>query len=147
MINVKPQIAFLSSGVLGGKPDGQGIPVIVDLVERLLPHFEIIYYSFQPVDLKKIHPSIRVRQIINEPIPGRLKYGLLALRLLLDHFTNRHQLLFAVSVEPAGYFAVMLGQILRVPSCVQLIALEAVAIPDIQQGNLIHPKLRKRTNR
>ena len=141
----KPRIALIAMGVMGGGPIGDGIPVLVDLFGKLSRHYELVYYSFQPVDASKVPPKIKIRQATRWWLPGRVKYMLVMLRLMFDHWLNSYQLLFAVSAYPTGSAAVRLGQWLNVPVAVQLIALEAVAIPEIGYGNLLHPWLARIT--
>jgi glycosyltransferase involved in cell wall biosynthesis len=141
----RPRIAILAMGVLGGGTHGDGIPVFSDLFDRLSDDFEFVYYSLQTIDKRKVPNAIKVRQATSLPLPGRVKYAMVLCRLLVDHLMRRHQMIFSISVYPAGYYAVMLRKILKIPVVMQLIALEAVAIDDIQTGNLTIPWLAKIT--
>lgn len=143
----KPRIALLAMGILGEGKIGQGIPVLTDLFNRLSDNFEIVWYSFSPVDTTAIPARIKTRQVISWPIPGRLKYLLLCMSFLLDHIRNPYQLLFAVSVFPPGRWAVLLGKLINRKVLVQIIALEAVSLPDIKAGYLYHPWHRRVTTR
>ncbi len=141
----KPRIALLGVATLGGGPLGHGIPSISDLFSRLSDYYTIVFYSFNPTDVTRIPKSITVRQTSGWRMPGRIKYILLSARLLWDHLLSRYDLIFAVAAYPAGQYAVVLGKIVKRPSVVQYIALEAVALTDIGYGNLAIPWLRKIT--
>jgi len=132
----KPRIALFGSGVLGGGTVGQGIPVMADLFERLSLHYDIVYYSFKRIDTTQVPPALAVRQIISFKIPERLKYILLMLRFTWDQVLCPVSLIFAISIYPTGRAAVILGKIFNVPVLVQIIALEAAALPEISYGGL-----------
>jgi glycosyltransferase involved in cell wall biosynthesis len=134
-------------GILGEDKMGQGIPVLTDLFKRLSDHFDIVLYSFSPIDVSVIPERIKARQIPSLPLPGRLKYLILSFYFLLDHFRNPFDVLFAVSVFPPGQWAVKLGKLVKRKVLVQIIALEVVSLPDIKAGYLYHPWHRKITTR
>ena len=122
-----------------------GIPVMIDLFTRLSTHFEIVFYSFLPIDKSLIPSGITVRQPLKWRIPGRIKYTLVAMHCALDHLSHPFSTFFAVSVYPAGLSATILGKIFRRPSVVQMIATEGGSESIIPLGNLIVPWLRKIT--
>lgn len=134
-------------GILGEGKIGQGIPVLTDLFKRLSDHFEIVWYSFSPVDAAATPAQIKLRQVVSWPIPGRLKFLILCLSFLFDHFRDPYRLLFAVSVFPPGRWAVLLGKLTNRRVLVQIIALEVVSLPDIKAGYLYHPWHRRVTKR
>jgi glycosyltransferase involved in cell wall biosynthesis len=146
-VPAKPRIALLAMAVMGGGTLNDGIPVLADLFDRLSQHFEIVFYSFQKVHRTNIPSSIQVKEVTGLALPGRLKYFLLFLRILLDNLRNPYQLLFAISIHPPGRIAVLLGELFRRPVVVQIIALEAVAMPEINSGNLTIPWLARVTRR
>jgi glycosyltransferase involved in cell wall biosynthesis len=137
----KPRVALFAKGVIGGGNLGYGIPVLRELFQKLSKHYDIVLYSFSSIDESTALEGIQVRQI-KWRLPDRLKFLLLTIRFITDHIFHSFTLLFAVSVFPAGYWAIVAGKIVNRPVVVQLIGLEAVALPDINQGNLISPKLK-----
>lgn len=143
----KPRIALLAMGILGEGKIGQGIPVLTDLFKRLSEHFEIVWYSFSPVDVGATPAGIELRQVVSWPLPGRLKFFILCLSFLFDHFRKPYKLLFACSVFPPGHWAVMLGKLINRKVLVQIIALEVVSLPDIKAGYLYHSWHRRITTR
>ena len=143
----KPRLALFGYGILGGGTLGDGIPVLKDLFSRLSNDFEIVYYCFVRIHTSNVPPNIRVRQVPDLPLPGRLKFFLLSGLCALDHIRNPFSLVFAVSIYPTGQWALRVGRIFGIPTVVQIIALEAVALTDIGYGNLVNPWLRKITQR
>src|SRR5258705_10099517 len=141
----RARIALVGMGILGGGPLGQGIPALADLFNRLSFYYQIEFYSFNRVDVSQVPFSIRVKQASNWKIPGRLKYLMLAMRLMIDHTCRPYDLLFAVAAYPTGRYAVILGKLLGRPVIVQYIALEAACLPEIDYGNLCKPWLGKIT--
>lgn len=139
--NRKPRIALLGTGVLGGGSLGQGVPVVANLFKRLSHQYDIVYYSYVPIDTSQIPAAIKVRQPLRWRLPGRMKYLCLTLRGAWDHLFRSFDIIFAVSVYPTGWYALLLRRLIRKPLVVQLIACEAAALPDIGHGNLIVPWL------
>jgi glycosyltransferase involved in cell wall biosynthesis len=142
----KPRIALLGLGTLGGGPLDQGLPVITDLFDRLSDDFEIRFYSFKPVARKNIPASIKTKATVSwRFVPGRIKFFIVPLIVIWDHLFRPHDLIFSVSVYPAGRWAIFLGRILRRPVVVQIIAYEAVQMSYDFPGDLTKPWLRKIT--
>jgi glycosyltransferase involved in cell wall biosynthesis len=143
-ISSKPRIALFAMGVIGGGNLGYGIPVLSDLFERLSDDYELVYYTFSSVDKSKVPKEIKVRQM-KWRLPGRLKFLLISLTFALEHLLNPFDLIFAIAVYPTAHWAIRLGKIFNRPVAVQLIALEAVSLPEIGYGNLCIPWLKKIT--
>jgi glycosyltransferase involved in cell wall biosynthesis len=139
----KPRIAVMGMGTFDA--GALGIPVLIDLFARLSTHFEIVFYSFLPIDRSLIPRGIIVRQPSKWRIPGRIKYMFVALRCAFDHLSHPFSVFFGVSVYPAGLSATILGKIFRRPSVVQMIATEGGSESIIPLGNLIVPWLKKIT--
>jgi len=144
---LKPRLALLGMGILGGGVLGQGIPVLADLFDRLSKFFDVVFYSFIPIDTRQVPESIKVRKAVSWRLPGRLKYLMVSIMFAWDHMKHPYALIFAVSVYPTGKWAVLLGKIFSRPVVVQIIALEAVGLADIGYGNLATPWLAKITRR
>jgi glycosyltransferase involved in cell wall biosynthesis len=139
----KPKLALLGMGTLSA--GNLGVPVMIDLFERLSADFTVVFYSFLPIDDSLVPSTIVVRQPVDMRMPGRVKYFLVALRCLWDHLFNPFSLFFSVSIYPTSRWAIVLGRLLNRPVLVQLIATEAGTSPDISFGNLAIPWLRKIT--
>jgi glycosyltransferase involved in cell wall biosynthesis len=140
----KPRIALFAMGVIGGGNLGYGIPVLHDLFLRLAAHYEIVFYSFSTINPSNVPKEIKLRQS-RWRLPGRLKFLWMSLKFAVDQIFIPSKLIFAISIYPTSYWAIRMGRIFNRPVCVQIIALEAVSLPDIVSGNLMVPWLRKIT--
>lgn len=145
--SAKPRLALFGFGILGGGTLGHGIPVLTDLFGRLSKDFEIVYYCFVKIETVNVPSNIKIRQVTSLPLPGRLKFFLLSLICAIDHIRYPFSKLFAVSIYPTGLWAIRIGKLFKIPTIVQIIALEAVALDDIGYGNLVNPLLRRFTRK
>lgn len=140
----KPTLALFAMGVIGGGNLGYGIPVLRDLFERLSNDYNIIFYSFSTIKPTNVPSGIKLRQT-KLRLPGRLKFLWVTMKFAFDQIMNPCQLIFAISIYPTGHWAIRLGRIFKCKVAVQIIALEAVSLPDIGHGNLNNPWLSKVT--
>jgi len=141
----KPAIAFLGTGlgIPGENSPGQGIPSIRALMEKLSQHFDIVIYSLIRIQKNKVPEGIHIRQVTSRRLPMRVKYLLLLMHFMYDHWHKSFSIIHAVSAFPAGRMAVILGKIFRIPTVVKLIGSEAVKMPEIGYGDLLNPRLGK----
>ncbi len=143
------RIAIVIPGGLGVKHAPVTIPFLYDLIERLSQFHEIRVYSLARVDEHKSRLRIGNFQVYalsaspTAPLPGRF-YRLL--RMVSSHH-RRHSfhLLHGFWGFPAGFATVLLGTLLSLPAVVTLMGGETAAIPAINYGNLLHPRLRRFT--
>ncbi len=144
----KPRIAFLGAGVglHGEEGEGNGIPVLIALLERLAVDFDVVIYSLIRVKEKSVPNGVRLRQITKRKIPGYAQYILLILAFTRDHFRRPFSIINAISAFPAGRMAIILGRIFGRPVIVHLIGSETVRMPEIGYGDLIVPRLEKITS-
>jgi glycosyltransferase involved in cell wall biosynthesis len=131
-------------GVIGGGNIGYGIPVLRDLFQKLGADYQIVYYSFSTINPENVPNNIKIRQITLK-LPGRIKFMWICTKFILDQVFIPCKFIFAVSIYPTGYWALKMGKLFKRPVAVQIIALEAVSLPDIRSGNLTVPWLRKIT--
>ena len=144
MKQLKPRIAVFEKGVIGGGKLGYGIPMLRDLFANMSKDFDVVVYSFSSVDESNVLPDVKVRQI-RLGIPLVLRSVLLSLRFVIDQFISNYQIIFAVSISPAGHWAVRLGSLFRINVVLQLIGPEAASMPDCNGGDLDNPALKKIT--
>jgi len=124
-----------------------GIPVLVDLFERLSIHFDICFYSLINHNADVASSSIKIKQPTSWRIPGRLKYFQVMMKCFFDHLHQPWDVIFAISPYPAGAYAVRLGKWIRRPVVVQMIAYEAASLPGLGCMDLTIPWLAKVTRR
>src|SRR5882762_1065155 len=141
----KPRIAFMgaSVGLPAEQGDGQGMPMLIALLARLVVDFDLVVYSLIRVNQSKLPKGIKLRQITTLKLPQYVKYLLLIITFVVDHLRTPFSIINAISVFPAGRFAVILGAIVRRPVMVHLIGSETVMIPEIGYGDLLVPRLRR----
>lgn len=106
----KPRLALFGMAILGGETTWRGIPVLVDLFNRLSTGFDITFYSFSSIDRTHVPATIKVRQPVSWWLPGRLKNLMVCLMFVWDHIFHPHSLWFAVSVYPTGRWAIIPGK-------------------------------------
>lgn len=126
----KPRLALFGLGVLGGGPIGQGIPVLANLFQRLSLDYEIVFYCFQSTDKNKIPNTIKTRHVASKYLPGRLNYAILSFQFLIDSIFSPYRLIMAVSIFPAGKWAVRVGKLWKLPVVIQLVDHEAIDLPE-----------------
>jgi glycosyltransferase involved in cell wall biosynthesis len=142
--NSKPRIAVFAKGVIGGGKLGYGIPLLRDLFEKLSGDFDVVLYSFSSVDESKAIQSISVRQVLIN-LPLQFRYLLLSLRFVIDQVLTPCDIIFAISISPAGHWALRLGRIFRRDVVIQLIGPEAASLPKCNGGDLDQPRLKEIT--
>lgn len=144
------RIAIIVPGGVGETPEG-GKPLtpLVNLLARLAQEFEVTVYSLSRALAEAPPPGTPVFRLRatpggpGDPLPGRM--ARIAGLLLKDHFTERYCLVHGFWAFPAGFLAVLLGKLLRIPSMVSLQGGEAACVPHIGYGNMLHPRLKKIT--
>lgn len=143
------RIAIIIPGGLGEKNSPVTIPWLYNLVEGLSHRYDITVYSLARVDTTatRITPgSFQVCALPADPSsPVMKRLVLLARWMLRDHLSHRYELIHGIWGFPSGFFAVVLGKLLRIPVIVSLQGGEAAYLPEIQYGNMFHPRLRKIT--
>lgn len=144
------RIAIIVPGGVGETPEGgKPLPALTSLLGRMAKEFEVTVYSLSgvlPAALPSGTPVFRLRAVQGgngDPLPARM--ARLAGLLLKDHFTGKYGLVHGFWAFPAGFLAVALGKLLRIPSIVSLQGGEAACIPQIRYGNMAHPRLKKIT--
>lgn len=139
----KERIAFIGVGMVGVGEHGRGLPAFSLLLKNLSVHYEIVVYRLTP-GIKSGNYEFLLRSV-PAAIPRHLQYLFIIARFLLDHLQRPFRLINALSPIPAGRIAVGLKKILRIPVIVHLHAAEAVAFPEFNYGDLLHPQHMKVT--
>lgn len=136
---VKRIAVFLPSGA--APPDSvMHIPAIFEFVRQLSLRYEVHVYSFanpeyQGKTVKLGNALVRfLRTKWNDPIGKRFLSLLQA--FYKDHRTTPFDLVHGMWAIPCGFFAVIAGKALRIPSVVSFLGGETAAIPSIPYGNM-----------
>jgi len=150
------RVAIIVPGGIGNGKFLQGVPSMVNLIERLSHDFEITVYSFQPeadeplaqikTEIKEVSKNFKLKSIpTNIKLSSWIKALLLLFRFLIDYMINRYDLVHAFWALPAGLISVKLSKIFNIPCIVTLQGGETANLPEINYGNIIAEKSKKRT--
>src|SRR5687767_13978154 len=93
----KPRIMVFAKGVIGGGRQGYGIPLLRDHIDKLSEDFDIVLYSFSPVNESKVLNTITVRQVLVN-LPLRYRALLLSFKFAVDQILRPSDILFAISI-------------------------------------------------
>ena len=140
------RIAIIVPGGIGNGKFLQGVPSMVNLIERLSHDFEIIVYSLIKTEAKEVSKNYKLKSIsAGIKSPGWIKALLFLSRFLIDHMQNRFVLLHAFWALPAGHIAVKLSKLLKIPCLVTLQGGETANLPEINYGNILNERSKKKT--
>lgn len=138
-------MAVLVPGGVAAGNFGQGFPPLVDLLCDLARTHDLTVFSFSPVD-QKVAVSLPfaiydIKSDMNTPF--WIKARRVGWRVIRAHRQQRFDVVHGVWGLPAGLGATAMGRLIRRPVIVSLHGGEVTAIPEINYGNLLHPRLRR----
>lgn len=140
------RIAIIVPGGVGNGKFQQGVPSMVNLIERLSFDFDIVVYSLIKTEIKEVSKNFKLKSIpVSLKAPGWFKALLLLLWFLTDHLKKRYDLIHAFWALPAGFIAVKLHKFFKIPFIVTLQGGETANLPKINYGNIINVKSKNRT--
>jgi glycosyltransferase involved in cell wall biosynthesis len=125
----------MHGGVSGGI-NGQGFPLIMQIVDRLAKDFDVTVFSlasfsegFQPEIYKAycVPPNVR---------PSIFRWLYLIVLFLRNHGLVRYNILYSFWGYPMGTLVVGLGKIIREPTVVNIMGAEAANVLQISYGHL-----------
>lgn len=140
------RIAIIVPGGVGNGKFLQGVPSMVNLIERLSHDFEIVLYSLIKTEIKEVSKNFKLKSIpasINAP--SWFKAILLLFRFLTDHWIKRYNLIHAFWAIPSGFIAVKLSKLLKIPCIVTLQGGETANLQEINYGNILDEKSKNKT--
>lgn len=117
------------------------IPSLSCLLEQLSLDYELTVFSFLPIPQGRFPSGWENLQFFcpleNSPrIP--LARIIISLKMFLtEHFKKRFRLLHGFWAVPAGFVAVLLGKMLKIPTIVSLQGGEGAFLPQLKYGNMI----------
>jgi len=139
------RVAIIVPGGIGNGKFLQGVPSMVNLIERLSHEFEITVYSLIKTETKEVSKNFKLKSIpANTKTSSWIKVLLLLRCFLRDHLTNKYELVHAFWALPAGFLSVKLSKLFKIPCIVTLQGGETANLPDINYGNSLNEKNRKK---
>ena len=137
------KIAIILYGGVGGGFEAQGVPILVDFIERISAEFEVTVFSFLRPDADfspKNYKIIHCNGILSSSSTWlALKFCWLFFR---HHQKEKYDLIHCIWGFPAGFWGVLMAKILGIKSIVSLQGGETIAIPALNYGNMLHFKTR-----
>lgn len=131
---------FVPSGV--APPDsGMHIPALTNLVEHLSQQLELTVYSFSNKGWNQRELRIAKATVKFLPVASNsniiLRLYHLSREFLHDHLIQPFQIVHGLWGLPCGFFAVLTGKLLQIPTVVTFLGGETAAIPEINYGNML----------
>jgi len=140
------RIAIIVPGGIGNGKFLQGVPSMVNLIERLSQDFDIVVYSLIKTEIKEVSKNFKLKSIpANIKSSSWIKVLLLLPWFLIDHLINRYDMVHAFWALPAGLLAVKLSKLFKIPCIITLQGGETANLPEINYGNILNEKSNKKT--
>jgi glycosyltransferase involved in cell wall biosynthesis len=133
------RIAIWTHGGIGGGFFSQGQPAIQDLVLRLTHHFEIEIYSLLPPSEEFALQTGKLFSLNSRIKLNFVRWLYLAFKFFVVSIRRPYHLAYGFWGYPAGFVAVVLGKLWRIPSVIHLQGGDAVKIPAFKYGVFSHP--------
>jgi len=137
MTKSRTSIAIIIPGGIGTGKGNLGVPVLERLVKLLSTDFDITVFSlfrinkdYRPIGFELIDVSHRVTV---------LRFVRLILSVRQHHKKKTFRVIHGFWALPSGMFAVILARILGVKSIVSILGGDAIALPEINYGQLQRP--------
>lgn len=141
MSTSKKRIAIIIPGGIGTGPNNMGVPVLERQVKELAKQFDIVVFSLFKVNEDYIPEGFKLVSI-----PSRnnfLKSFLLYRLFRKEHLVKKFEAIHGFWILPSGFLAVLLGKIFKVKSIVSVLGGDAIALPEINYGQLRNRLSRK----
>jgi glycosyltransferase involved in cell wall biosynthesis len=140
---IKKRVAIFMHGGVGGGFFSQGQPNIALLVHALsLDYFITIYSQFPSnADFKPL--SFKFKSAPNRIRGNWMRWIYLIGLFINDQRKEKVEVLYAFWGFPAGFLAVALGKLFKVPSMVHLQGGDVVGLPEIDYGALLNSTNRR----
>ncbi|MFZ6013766.1 MAG: glycosyltransferase [Bacteroidota bacterium] len=137
----KQNVAIIIPGGIGTGRNNIGVPVLERIIRLLALEFEVTVFQLYPVN-----ENFQVTGFELVPIYSGNPL-LKCWKLFLAFRTRNRQKKFSVIhgfwAMPNGFMAVLLGKIFKSKSIVSVLGGDAIALPDINYGQLLNPLYRK----
>ena len=131
---MRKKIAIWMHGGIGNGNFSQGYPMLEKIVDRLCDDFDIIVYSHTPPNLGYQHDRIHLKFPPRNITSGKLRWLYLLYFFFSDNRKKRFNSILAFWGYPTGFFATMIGKLVRIPSIVSVLGADSSSIKSINYG-------------
>jgi glycosyltransferase involved in cell wall biosynthesis len=139
----RKRIAIITHGGIGGGHQGQGIPVMMQLVTRLANEFDVTVFSLTQVNKGFEPPNYTVKTLpVKDSTNLYFRIFLLILILLKAHISKPFALYQAYWGFPGGVLATIMGKLTGRPVVTTFKGAEVVNLPEIGYGLLASKRMR-----
>jgi glycosyltransferase involved in cell wall biosynthesis len=137
----KKHIAIIIPGGIGTGKDNAGVPVLEQTVKKLAQQFEVtVFQLFKTND----DYNASTFKLVDIPQGSSLrKWWTLFFIFRRLHRQQKFHAIHAFWAMPCGFFAVLLGKIFKIKSLISLQGGDAIALPEINYGQLNRPLQRR----
>lgn len=137
----KSNIAIVIPGGIGTGYNNIGVPVLERIVKVLSADFGVTVFQLFPVNKNfKVSEFELIDVHSRYPIIKYLRFYL-AFRKIQR--AKNFQAVHGLWSFPCGFLAVLVGKIFKIKSIVSVLGGDAIALPEIQYGQLLHPLKKK----
>lgn len=137
----KKHIAIIIPGGIGTGRDNAGVPVLEQTVQHLAEEFVVTVFQLHKKNDDYVAHNFRLIDIQHRS--AFRKWWTLFLTFKKLHRKNRFNAVHAFWAMPCGFFAVLLGKHFGIKSLISLQGGDAIALPEIDYGQLLHPMRRR----
>ena len=132
---MKRNIAIIIPGGIGTGHNNIGVPVLERIVKLLATDFNLIVFQLHPInETYKVEGFELIGCYSANPLLKSLKFILAFLKV---HRKRKFQVAHGFWAFPSGFLAVLMGKIFKIKSIISLQGGDAIALPEIQYGQLL----------
>lgn len=137
----KPSIAIIVPGGIGTGKDNIGVPVLERIVRLLAKDFSITVFQLFPRNKNfEVHGFEMIDVYSTNLVVRFLKFFFVFRKAQRE---RKFQAVHGFWVLPGGFLAVVMGKLFKIKSIVSVLGGDAIALPEIQYGQLQSTLYRK----
>jgi glycosyltransferase involved in cell wall biosynthesis len=136
LTDVKKRVALFMHGGISGGINGQGFPLITQIVNALAKNFDVTVFSLSSFSEGFQPEKYKAFCVPREIQPSIFRWLYLISLFLKSHKVERYNILYSFWGYPMGTFMVGLGKITGKPTVVNILGAESANVPEINYGHL-----------
>ena len=144
-MNKKIRIAIITHGGIGTGPNGEGMPLLMDILSLLAEQFDITVYSLEKFDVNFFPKKYKIKAT---PFKATTKLSIrflwLSCTIIMHHIIHPYQLFHGYWGFPGGWLAMMVGKFFKKKTIVSFLGAEVIDLPQINYGLYTSKNSRKR---